>query len=123
MSIRVELFVKNLEDSKNFYEQLSFEIMNKKESIINLKHGDSTLLLTSKEILNDDHYFMRNNTQSQLGIGVEIILETDHVETLFKNMQYKNPQSIESKLKTQPWGMTDFRIIDPDGYYIRVTSK
>ena len=22
----------------------------------------------------------------------------------------------------RPWGQTDFRLIDPDGYYIRVTS-
>ena len=22
----------------------------------------------------------------------------------------------------QPWGLTDFRVLDPDGYYIRVTG-
>jgi hypothetical protein len=25
-------------------------------------------------------------------------------------------------LSARPWGQTDFRLIDPDGYYIRVTS-
>ncbi len=25
-------------------------------------------------------------------------------------------------LTARPWGQTDFRLIDPDGYYVRVTS-
>ena len=24
--------------------------------------------------------------------------------------------------RVRPWGQTDFRLIDPDGYYLRVTS-
>lgn len=27
-----------------------------------------------------------------------------------------------SGLVTQPWGLTDFRLVDPDGYYVRVTN-
>jgi lactoylglutathione lyase len=23
----------------------------------------------------------------------------------------------------RPWGLWDFRIVDPDGYYLRVTSR
>ena len=23
----------------------------------------------------------------------------------------------------RPWGLRDFRIVDPDGYYLRVTSR
>ncbi|WP_366663858.1 hypothetical protein [Geobacillus subterraneus] len=29
---------------------------------------------------------------------------------------------LESELKQQEWGMTDFRLTDPDGYYLRITS-
>lgn len=31
------------------------------------------------------------------------------------------PRSAE--LRRQPWGLTDFRLLDPDGYYWRVTSR
>jgi lactoylglutathione lyase len=24
-------------------------------------------------------------------------------------------------LREQPWGLHDFRVVDPDGYYLRVT--
>ncbi|WP_350223849.1 hypothetical protein [Rhizobium sp. CNPSo 3490] len=27
-----------------------------------------------------------------------------------------------SALAMQPWGLPDFRLVDPDGYYVRVTS-
>jgi len=30
---------------------------------------------------------------------------------------------LEQDLQDQPWGLTDFRIIDPAGYYLRVTSR
>jgi hypothetical protein len=26
------------------------------------------------------------------------------------------------RLAARPWGQTDFRLVDPDGYYVRVTS-
>jgi hypothetical protein len=30
---------------------------------------------------------------------------------------------IQEPLKEQPWGAEDFRIVDPDGYYWRITTK
>jgi lactoylglutathione lyase len=27
-----------------------------------------------------------------------------------------------SPLKTQDWGLRDFRVLDPDGYYLRITT-
>ena len=26
-------------------------------------------------------------------------------------------------LQDRPWGLTDFRILDPAGYYLRITSR
>jgi uncharacterized glyoxalase superfamily protein PhnB len=26
-------------------------------------------------------------------------------------------------LRAQPWGLTDFRVHDPDGHYVRITSR
>jgi uncharacterized glyoxalase superfamily protein PhnB len=30
---------------------------------------------------------------------------------------------LEQDLQDRPWGLTDFRIIDPAGYCLRVTSR
>jgi lactoylglutathione lyase len=40
----------------------------------------------------------------------------------FPHLIWRN-YPIESELKLQSWGMKDFRITDPDGYYLRLTSK
>jgi hypothetical protein len=29
---------------------------------------------------------------------------------------------MSTPMTEQPWGMTDFRLVDPDGCYIRVTA-
>jgi uncharacterized glyoxalase superfamily protein PhnB len=30
---------------------------------------------------------------------------------------------LEEDLQGRPWGLTDFRILDPAGYYLRITSR
>ncbi|WP_116113448.1 VOC family protein [Austwickia chelonae] len=54
-------------------------------------------------------------------VGSEIVLQMDDVHA-----EYERAQSagwpIEDALQDRPWGMTDFRIFDPTGQYIRITS-
>jgi lactoylglutathione lyase len=30
---------------------------------------------------------------------------------------------VEEDVQARPWGLTDFRILDPAGYYLRITSR
>ena len=30
---------------------------------------------------------------------------------------------LEEDLQERPWGLTDFRILDPAGYYLRITGR
>jgi hypothetical protein len=30
---------------------------------------------------------------------------------------------LEEDLQDRPWGLTDFRILDPGGYYLRITNR
>jgi hypothetical protein len=30
---------------------------------------------------------------------------------------------MEEDLQPRPWGLEDFRLVDPDGYYLRVTFR
>jgi uncharacterized glyoxalase superfamily protein PhnB len=56
------------------------------------------------------------------GRGVEIVLEVDDVDTVYQHVRSEGwPRSAE--LRRQPWGLTDFRLLNPDGYYWRVTSR
>ncbi|MDD1503499.1 hypothetical protein PVA17_12100 [Lysinibacillus sp. CNPSo 3705] len=78
------------------------------------------LLLTSDNVLKENHYF-KNGGLRQKGKGVKIVILLDNIEKTFQRVLDKN-YPVESSLKAQSWGMKDFRIIDYDGYYLRLTS-
>jgi uncharacterized glyoxalase superfamily protein PhnB len=56
------------------------------------------------------------------GLGVEIVIEVGDVDAAHAAVQASG-QPILLPLKERPWGLRDFRIADPDGYYLRITSK
>lgn len=87
-----------------------------------LKQENFSLLLTPDYILEENHYFKRDGGLNSKGKGTEIILVSDDIERLYQYVQEKK-YPMESKLKLQSWGMMDFRITDPDGYYLRITSN
>jgi uncharacterized glyoxalase superfamily protein PhnB len=57
------------------------------------------------------------------GLGVEIVLEVDDVKSFFEKVKASGYKGVLSPLQQRAWGMTDFRVADPDGYYLRVTSR
>jgi uncharacterized glyoxalase superfamily protein PhnB len=54
--------------------------------------------------------------------GVELVLEVDDVVSE-RDRVVAAGWPLEQDLQNRPWGLTDFRIIDPAGYYLRVTSR
>lgn len=122
MNFRLELFVENLQNSIKFYEEiLGLTFFNKNETGAVIKLENVSLLLTQDIVLDENHYFKKGGINPK-GKGVEVILVSDNIEKLYKQVLERN-YPIESELKLQSWGMKDFRIIDPDGYYLRLTSE
>jgi uncharacterized glyoxalase superfamily protein PhnB len=119
---RLELFVKNLHTSRYFYENvLGFPVESSRENAVLLRYGSFQLLITDESILSDNHYFKKLGA-SEKGKGVELILMPNDVERLYNHILKLN-YPIETPLGQRDWGMTDFRLVDPDGYYWRVTTK
>lgn len=54
--------------------------------------------------------------------GVEIVLEVDDVAAELGRVVAAG-WPIEEALVRRPWGLDDFRIVDPDGYYLRLTNR
>ena len=67
-------------------------------------------------------YFGRDISAHRLGLGVEIVLEVDDVDG-WRDRVAAPGHPILEPLQDRPWGLRDFRISDPDGYYLRVTSR
>src|SRR5699024_205708 len=123
MKLRLELFVENIDKSIEFYSDvLDFslpKVTNK--NYIPVRKGDVVLCLGEMNNLPETHP-LKANSEQQIGLGVEIVLEVEDIKSTYNKIVEKE-YPIQTELTKRPWGLEDFRIIDPDGYYIRMTSS
>lgn len=54
--------------------------------------------------------------------GVELVLEVDDV-TAERGRVVAAGWPVEEDLQLRSWRLTDFRILDPAGYYLRITGR
>ena len=54
--------------------------------------------------------------------GVEIVIEVDYLHVERDRIRLAG-WPIEEDIMRRPWGLQDFRVLDPDGYYLRFTSR
>jgi lactoylglutathione lyase len=54
--------------------------------------------------------------------GVELVLEVDDVAAE-RDRVIAAGWPLKEDLQDRPWGLTDFRILDPAGYYLRITDR
>jgi catechol 2,3-dioxygenase-like lactoylglutathione lyase family enzyme len=128
MHLRLELFVDDVEASVRFYETvLGFpppanHASGEYASMTN--SGGVVLAIQSIDALPADHYFRAAGFGKPRGVGVEIVIETEDVDKAYEQAARVAGElgGAVEPIAARPWGKTDFRIIDPDGYYLRVTS-
>ncbi|PDS65784.1 glyoxalase [Rhizobium anhuiense] len=122
MELSLELFVETPEKSLDFYQRvLSFEVQGSASAEYTiLKNGDAVIAINSRNVLSTDHP-LRVKTGERVGLGVEIVLKVADVEGAYRAANESGWPV--SDLALQPWGSRDFRLVDPDGYYVRVTSR
>ena len=54
--------------------------------------------------------------------GVELVLEVDDVAAE-RDLVTAAGWPLDQDLQNRAWGLTDFRVVDPAGYYLRITSR
>lgn len=119
MELRVELFPADLDVFVDFYTRvLGFEIAEDR------RHADPPYAAVRRGrarigALRSDPV---DPLARRLPAGTELVLETDDV-TAERDRIIATGWPLEEDLTERPWGLTDFRLYDPDGYYVRVTSK
>ncbi len=124
MTLRLELFVTDMEKSIDFYTNvMGFERLNGQPNYVPVRSGSVEIGLGPTAALPKMHHFNPDVKTSRRGLGTEIVLEVDDVEGFFKKVKASGYQEILSPLRKQSWGLSDFRITDPDGYYLRITSR
>ncbi len=126
MRLRMELFVDDLDVSVAFYRDvLGFHVLRGAGDYVSLRHGAVVLGLGPVAKLPeqaDGPGFTRQRLRIDKGAGVEIVLEVDGVQELSALYEHCQAHStVVEPLQRRPWGLQDFRLVDPDGYYLRVT--
>ena len=122
MKLQVNLAVKDLRVSAAFYtETFGFKELSNDFGYILLQRNELVLGLKTDELLWYPDPGEQPVESLTRGVGVELVLETLDIGQFHAEMQ-RAGVAIHEPLKDQPWGAADFRMLDPDGYYWRITS-
>lgn len=124
MGLRMELFVEDVSRSVAFYRDvLGFTVgAGGNEQFTDVQHGGVEFGICLRTALPENHHFDQPSFAHRKGLGVEIVLEVDDLAAVYGHVQAQGYPIIEP-LQRRPWGSTDFRLVDPDGYYLRLTDS
>lgn len=126
MTFRIELFVDDLDVSIEFYERaLGFRVVRREADYASLAREHAILGLASVDKLPAEAEgpgFSRARLAGARGAGVEIVLEVQDVDAALEEAE-RAGFSVVEPLRERSWGLRDFRLVDPDGYYVRVTTR
>lgn len=120
--LRVELFVSDPGRSAAFYEgALGFQLIRADPSGYKSVGRDGVVIgLSMLDHLSVEHP-VRPEAGERLGLGVELVVMVTDVQKAHAAALHAGAADV-SPVVRQSWGLTDFRVRDPDGYYIRVTG-
>jgi lactoylglutathione lyase len=124
MNLRLELFVNDMDRSINFYRDiLGFALLRRDSGYASIRRGNVTFGLGPIAKLSEEEgYFTRSRVSGERGLGVEIVLEVDDLAAALAQVERAH-YPVHEPVQRRPWGLSDFRLIDPDGYYLRITTR
>ena len=119
--IFVELHVPDFQIAIDFYRQLGFAIAARQAEYLVLRKGKSQFnFYKGTEAVYEHSYFGQFPKSTKRGYAVELILFEDQLDELFARI--KDTVNIAAPIKLKPWGKRDFRIVDPFGFYLRISE-
>lgn len=125
-STLIELHVPDFEKAKKFYGKLGFVVVREDkpkgfDGYLVMKMDDNILCFwPGNELVCEHSYFKKCPKDTKRGYAVEIIIMIKDVKKFYNEV--KEFCNVVEELKQKPWGLFDFRIEDPFGFYVRFTE-
>lgn len=120
--LRCELFVDDVGESVAFYgDVLGFAETSRADDHATIRRESIRLGIRARDSIPDDHYFDPESLSERKGIGVELVLDVADVDEMRERLR-RVGYPVKEELQMRPWDARDFRLVDPDGYYLRVTE-
>ncbi|MGD0525109.1 MAG: VOC family protein [Polyangiaceae bacterium] len=104
-----------------FRDALGFEVLRDEGTFVELRSSRGLVILNTFEDPEPGHPFEHYRRDARRGVGVEIGIVTDQIEETWK-LARRIEDCVVTDIVHQEWGMTDYRILTPHGYYLRVTT-
>ncbi len=120
-----ELTVTNIEKSKEFYQNIGFEIMyeRKENKFCFLQLEDNQIMIEEQ----NDNWNV-GEMEYPFGRGINISMSVSNVEKLYEELKNKNIKMFleleihEYKVNNKKYKDKEFLIQDPDGYLLRFNN-
>lgn len=116
-TLRIEIFPADLDASVGFYERLGFELVGIKDGpprYASMRWDDVRIGMRQSDAADP--------TLRAIPVGTEIVIDVDDVQAVRDHALGCGITPVED-LTEREWGLTDFRVTDPDGYYLRITGR
>ncbi|PIV43181.1 MAG: hypothetical protein COX92_01120 [Candidatus Nealsonbacteria bacterium CG_4_10_14_0_2_um_filter_40_15] len=124
--IYIELHVPSFDRVKDFYGKLGFQVAWEKKpenrnGYLVMKRDNSILCFyAGNEHVYGQSYFKNFSRDTKRGYAVEICIIVEDIEKFYNNV--KTFTKVIEELQLKPWGLKDFRIEDPFGFYLRFSE-
>lgn len=125
-NVLLELQVPDFQKAKDYYIKLGFEQVWErppegfKGYLILKKENNILCFWAGNEKVWEQEHFKPYSKESKRGYAVEIVLMVTDVNNFYE--QVKSFANVVEPLQKRPWGLIDFRVEDPFGYYLRFTE-
>ncbi|MGI8449368.1 MAG: VOC family protein [Streptosporangiaceae bacterium] len=121
MTLRFEIIPDDLDATADFYARvLGFTVVKDQRGeaspYVSLKRGTVQVGAARRALASDVRAARRPPA------GVELVLEVDDVAGE-RDRVVAAGWPLSEDLRDRPWGLKDFRILDPAGYYLRITDR
>ncbi|WP_170133045.1 VOC family protein [Arthrobacter livingstonensis] len=115
--LRVEIFPGDLDVTTAFYERLGFQVTGHNVGpprYASIRMGTVRIGVCEAEPVDP--------ARRAHPVMTEMVIEVDDVSAL-RDRFVDRGIILTENLQERDWGLTDFRVTDPDGYYLRFTSR
>lgn len=120
MTLRFEIFPSDLDATAGFYTRvLRFEVTadRRAEPEPYMAFRRDAVRVGAARHAHEEH-----RPERRPPVGVELVLEVDDIDAELEQVRTSG-WPLAEQLQERPWGLRDFRLVDPSGYYLRVTNR
>jgi len=117
--LRIEIFPDDLDQTVDFYTAvLGFAVerdeRDQAAAYVAMRLGDARVGAARRP--------SRDNSGRRPPTGVELVLEVDDLAEAHARV-LASGWPVDEDITARPWGLNDFRVLDPSGYYWRLTEQ